>query len=171
MFVIHWKETKVSLVFVFIVRQDTHINLKQELIKVRLSPLIPWAKLFPSKFIFGNRFFPRNVSRFPWRWDSSVLIGFYNSRCAESPKGDWLLRHWACWISQGRCSINKSTRERVDSQTNSAIKLNVVPNSNLLGIKRFVLNISMSFKCECFIVMQIQHTKNLNPERFELGTT
>ena len=48
---------------------------------------------------------------------------------------------------------------------------NAVPNSNLLGIKRFVPSISISFKCECFIVMQIQHTKNLNLERFELGTT
>ena len=26
----------------------------------------------------------------------------------------------------------------------------------------------MSFKCECHIIMQIQYTKNLNPERFEL---
>ena len=50
-------------------------------------------------------------------------------------------------------------------------QLNVVPNLNLLGIKRFVPIISISFKCECFIVMQIQHTKNLNPERSELGTT
>ena len=46
-----------------------------------------------------------------------------------------------------------------------------VPNSNLLGIKRFAPSTSISFKCECFIVMQIQHTKNLNPERFELGTS
>ena len=28
-----------------------------------------------------------------------------------------------------------------------------------------------SFKCECHIIMQIQYTKNLNPRRFELGTT
>ena len=41
-------------------------------------------------------------------------------------------------------------------------RLNIVPNSNSLGI---------SFKCECYIIMQVQHTKNLNPERFELGTT
>ena len=40
--------------------------------------------------------------------------------------------------------------------------------SNLLGIKRFVPSIFISFKCECYIIMQIQHTKNLNPERFEL---
>ena len=49
--------------------------------------------------------------------------------------------------------------------------LNVVPNSNPSGIKRFVSGISISFKCECHIIMQIQYTKNLNPGRFELGTT
>ena len=31
--------------------------------------------------------------------------------------------------------------------------------------------ISISFKCECHIIMQIQYTKNFNPGRFELGTT
>ena len=39
----------------------------------------------------------------------------------------------------------------------------VVPNSIFLGVKRFVPSISISFKCEFFIVMQIQHTKNLTP--------
>ena len=29
----------------------------------------------------------------------------------------------------------------------------------------------ISFKYECHIIMQIQYTKNLNPGRFELGTT
>ena len=39
-------------------------------------------------------------------------------------------------------------------------------------IKRFVRGISISFKCECCIVWcKIQHTKNLNLERSELGTT
>ena len=46
-----------------------------------------------------------------------------------------------------------------------------VPNSNPLGIKRFVSGISISFKCECHIIMQMQYTKNLIPGRFELGTT
>ena len=41
-------------------------------------------------------------------------------------------------------------------------------NSNSLGIKRFVSRISISFKCECHIIMQIQYAKNLNPGRFEL---
>ena len=36
-------------------------------------------------------------------------------------------------------------------------------NSNPLGIKRFVSGISISFKCECNIIMQIQYTKNLEP--------
>ena len=40
-------------------------------------------------------------------------------------------------------------------------ELNVVPNSNPLGIKRFVSGISISFKFECHIIMQIQYTKNL----------
>ena len=31
--------------------------------------------------------------------------------------------------------------------------------------------VSISFKCECHIIMQIQYTKNLNLRRFELGTT
>ena len=39
------------------------------------------------------------------------------------------------------------------------------------GVKRFVSGISTSFKCECHIIMQIQYTENLNPGRFELGTT
>ena len=46
-----------------------------------------------------------------------------------------------------------------------------LPNSNPLGIKRFVSEISISFTCECQIIMQIQHTKNLKPRRLELGTT
>ena len=50
-------------------------------------------------------------------------------------------------------------------------RANVVPNSNPLGIKRFVPGISISFKYECYIIMQIQYTKNLNPGRFELGAT
>ena len=49
--------------------------------------------------------------------------------------------------------------------------LNAVPNSNPLGIKRFVPSISISFQCEWCIIMQMKHTKNLNPERSELGTT
>ena len=49
--------------------------------------------------------------------------------------------------------------------------LNVVPNSNPLGIKRFVRGISIPFEYECYIIMQIQYTKNLSPGRFELGTT
>ena len=49
--------------------------------------------------------------------------------------------------------------------------VNVVPNSTPLGIKRFVPVISISFKYECYIIMQIQYTKNLKPRRFELGTT
>ena len=46
-----------------------------------------------------------------------------------------------------------------------------VPNSNPLGIIFFVSGISISFKCECHIIIQMQYTKNLNPGRFELGTT
>ena len=45
------------------------------------------------------------------------------------------------------------------------------PIRTLGGIKRFVSIISISFKCECRIIMQIQDTKNLIPGRFELGTT
>ena len=57
-------------------------------------------------------------------------------------------------------------------KVNRPIRLtHVVPNSNPLGIKRFVSGISISFKCECNIIMQIQYTENLNPGRFELGST
>ena len=45
-----------------------------------------------------------------------------------------------------------------------------VVNSNPLGTNCFVSGISISFKCECRI-MQIQYTKDLNPGRFESGTT
>ena len=38
-------------------------------------------------------------------------------------------------------------------------------------IKNFNKGISISFECECYIIMQIQYTKNLTPTRFELGTT
>ena len=41
-----------------------------------LSLVIPWVNPFLSKFICRNRYFPRKVSYYPWRWDSSVLIGF-----------------------------------------------------------------------------------------------
>ena len=40
--------------------------------------------------------------------------------------------------------------------------LNVLPNSNPLGIKRLSLSISISF------IKQIQYAKNLNSGRFEL---
>ena len=49
--------------------------------------------------------------------------------------------------------------------------VDVVPNSNPLGIKRFDSGISISFKSECHIIMQIQYITNLIPGRFELGTT
>ena len=49
--------------------------------------------------------------------------------------------------------------------------LNLLPNSNRLGIEHFVSGISISFKNECYIIMQIQHTKNLYLRRIELGTT
>ena len=39
------------------------------------------------------------------------------------------------------------------------------------GKKCFVPGISLSFEYECYSIMQIQHTKNLNPGKFELGTT
>ena len=41
------------------------------------------------------------------------------------------------------------------------------------GNKTFsiVSGISISFKCECHIIMQMQYTKNLIPGRLELGTT
>ena len=33
------------------------------------------------------------------------------------------------------------------------------------------LGTSVASKCECHVIIQIQYTKNLNPGRFELGTT
>ena len=39
----------------------------------------------------------------------------------------------------------------------------VVPNSNPLGIKCFVLSISISFKYECYIVMQMHKQRILTP--------
>ena len=59
----------------------------------------------------------------------------------------------------------------VKKQIDQFSLLNVVPTSNPLGIKRFDPSIFISFKCECYIIMQMQYTKNLNPERLELGTT
>ena len=47
----------------------------------------------------------------------------------------------------------------------------VAPKSNLLRIKCFVLGISIPFKWEFYNKLQIHYTKNLNPGRFELGTT
>ena len=44
---------------------------------------------------------------FPWHWDSPVLIGFYSSRRAESPKGGVLkinvppfVRSWFDWMTR-----------------------------------------------------------------------
>ena len=39
------------------------------------------------------------------------------------------------------------------------------------GNKTFCFRNFHTFKWECHIIMQIQYTKNLNPGRFELGTT
>ena len=39
------------------------------------------------------------------------------------------------------------------------------------GLKRSIPGISISFKCECHIIMPIQYTKHINPRGFELGTT
>ena len=47
--------------------------------------------------------------------------------------------------------------------------LDVAPNSNPLRLKRFAPSISISFKCQCRIIMQMKRTKNLNPQRLELG--
>ena len=49
--------------------------------------------------------------------------------------------------------------------------LDVAPNSNPLRLKRFAPSISLSFKCQCRIIVQMKRTKNLNPQRLELGTT
>ena len=73
-------------------------------------------------------------------------------------------------ISSTWCNIKKTT-SALHWPIDPIGYLNVVPNSNPLGIKHFVSGISISFKCECHILMQLQHTKNLNPGRFELGTT
>lgn len=43
-------------------------------------------------------------------------------------------------------------------------QLNVLPNSNTLGIKCFVPSISISFQCEFYIIMQMYYTKILNQE-------
>ena len=90
----------------------------------------------------------------------------------------WLAPAWLLWwyhvnkcraMRGNRCEltlVRKLPRCHVNSPS-----LNVIPNSKSLGIKRFVSGISISFKCECLIVMQIWDTKNLNPGRFELGIT
>ena len=71
------------------------------------------------------------------------------------------------YLSKGNCNPERKWRLPLTYSANSI----VVPNSNPLGIKRFVSGISTSVKCECHKIMQIQYTKNLNPRRFELGTT
>ena len=70
-----------------------------------------------------------------------------------------------------RMNLNVFNAFKVKQMIDLIGYLNVVPNSNPLGIKCFVLCISISFKCECHLLMQMQHTKNFNPARFELGTT
>ena len=44
-------------------------------------------------------------------------------------------------------------------------KRNVVPNSNPLRIKGFVLSISVSFEYECYIIMQMNTPRILIPLR------
>ena len=63
---------------------------------------------------------------------------------------------------------NVGARPHAQARTLNQIgKLNVVPSSNPLGINLFVSGISISLKCECYIIMQIHYTKNLNPCRSE----
>ena len=54
-----------------------------------------------------------------------------------------------------------------NSKLDQIDKLNVVPNSNPLGMKRFVRGISMSFKCEYFIIYASLKACNLQLFSFE----
>ena len=67
---------------------------------------------------------------------------------------------------------NEVAVRRVSSVLNRPVRLTqgFRLNSNPLGRKRFVSGISISFNCECHIIMRIQFTKNVNPGRFELCT-
>lgn len=49
--------------------------------------------------------------------------------------------------------------------------LNVSRNSNPFGIRHFDPGITISFKHECDIIMQIRYKKNLKARRFGLGAT
>ena len=73
--------------------------------------------------------------------------------------------------SQCTLIIQKGANLACKLRSNKPNRLtHVVSNSNPLGIKRFDSGISISLKCKCHIIMQIQYNKNLNPWRFELDT-
>ena len=85
---------------------------------------------------------------------------------------------WTRTVDYGQAQLSVKTDHKKGAYLACKIRSNrpnrqthVVSNSNPLGIKRFDSGISISFKCKCHIIMQIQYNKNLNPWRFELDTT
>ena len=82
-------------------------------------------------------------------YDLNLIQGHYPGEDIKSDKSSLQL-----------IEVNNEVTERFDL-------LNVVPDSNPLRLILFVPSTSTSFKCECNIIKQMQHTKNLNPGRFE----
>ena len=76
-----------------------------------LSPLISWVNNFPRRFINRTTFFCNSwiawMRLLPAVWTKTILLSFLSFH--------WLFPLLACETLSWDCSINKSTRERVDS--------------------------------------------------------
>ena len=113
----------------------------------------------------------------------SVIISKHPSRAAELLEYLSLIRYAAKYHrGVGWCVYDVKFRQK--AAANKFIMRSIIDNQ--LWLKTFavvpspvrtliktlyVLGISISFKCECHIITQIQYTKNLNPGSFQLGTT
>ena len=144
-----------------------HVRFKIANISHALSVPVYWQTDFTLKHVVIS-YLHDTVARF----QTGVKFSRRHNKRGELTPG-WLLWWYhvnKCRAMRGnRCEltpVRKLPRCHVNSPS-----LNVILNSKSLGIKRFVSGISISFKCECHIIMQIQYTKNLNPGRFELGIT
>ena len=84
--------------------------------------------------------------------ENSVFKKFHSGECFRKVPFSLILFMGCVWTET--VSVKKKLHFQIKTDT-CGQGLNVVPNSNPLGIKRYVSGISISFKCECHIMMKI----------------
>ena len=73
-----------------------------------LSPPIPWVNPFPRKLGIG---FSREKYHIFLDAELALFsLDFTTVGVLNLPRRDWLLQHWACWISQGAIGFYNSKR-------------------------------------------------------------